>query len=83
MKLSVRRTKMHTEENQLKLLEEIQELGYNIVSCADCGQVFIHTDKVEYLICPHCKNEFEQADCPDLFNPGWDYEYTYKNSDIS
>ena len=27
---------------QLKLLEEMQTHGYNIVTCGNCGQVFIH-----------------------------------------
>lgn len=26
---------------QVNLLEEIQELGYNIVTCGKCGEVFI------------------------------------------
>lgn len=26
---------------QLELLEEIQKLGFNVVTCGDCGQVFI------------------------------------------
>lgn len=27
---------------QLKLLEELQTKGFNVVSCGHCGQVFIH-----------------------------------------
>lgn len=29
-------------KQQLQNLKEIQQLGYNIVTCGDCGQVFIH-----------------------------------------
>lgn len=28
-------------KKQLELLIALQELGYNIVTCGDCGQVFI------------------------------------------
>ena len=28
-------------DEQVDLLEEIQELGYNIVTCGKCGEVFI------------------------------------------
>ena len=70
------------EENQLKLLEEIQSLGYNIVRCGDCGDVFIHSDKVEYLVCPYCKNEHEHSDCSDLFYPSWDYDLNHKNTEL-
>lgn len=28
--------------NQLKLLEEMQRKGFNVVTCGHCGQVFIH-----------------------------------------
>lgn len=28
--------------NQLKLLEEMQTKGFNVVTCGHCGQVFIH-----------------------------------------
>ena len=27
---------------QLKILQEIQELGYNVVTCGHCGDVFLH-----------------------------------------
>lgn len=29
-------------KKQLDLLIALQELGYNIVTCGQCGQVFIH-----------------------------------------
>lgn len=29
-------------KKQLDLLIDLQELGYNIVTCGQCGQVFIH-----------------------------------------
>lgn len=28
-------------KRQLDLLKALQELGYNVVTCGDCGQVFI------------------------------------------
>lgn len=28
-------------KRQLELLTALQELGYNVVTCGDCGQVFI------------------------------------------
>ena len=29
-------------KQQLQNLKELQALGYNVVTCGDCGQVFIH-----------------------------------------
>lgn len=56
-------------EEQFELLREIQKLGYNIVNCGGCGDVFIHRIPVKdnILKCPYCDYESEECDFPDLF----------------
>ena len=34
-------------QEQVDLLEELWEYGFNIVTCGECGQVFIHRIKDE------------------------------------
>lgn len=31
----------YTQKKQYKLLKEIQNLGYNVITCGMCGEVFI------------------------------------------
>lgn len=66
-------------KTQLELIEELQSKGYNIVTCGQCGEVFIHeiinikedTDP-NYITCPYCEFNSEPCDFPDLFYHGWD-----------
>jgi len=56
---------------QLEIQEAIQEAGYNVVTCGDCGCVFFHEIGEKILVCPHCDEEQECSDAPDLFYPQW------------
>lgn len=53
-------------EKQRVMLETIQNQGFNIVYCGDCGKVFIHKMVEGELTCPYCLTEMDQCDCTDL-----------------
>ena len=61
---------------QVALIEEMQEVGFNLVTCGHCGNPFIHRTKVEleFITCPDCDTEQELCDAPDLFYRGDNYE---------
>lgn len=52
---------------QKQLQQELQLLGYNIVSCGSCGNVFLHRTPTEEIQCPHCTLVGEPCDFPDLY----------------
>ena len=55
--------------SQLDMLKEIQESGYNIVTCGDCGTVnIIEIRESEDLhTCFDCGFQSDGGDFPDLF----------------
>ena len=61
-----------TWEEQVQLQEELQQNGYNIVSCCTCDTVFIHRNEadIDALICPSCGAESEPCNFSDLFYEG-------------
>ena len=57
-------------KKQLKLNEEINGLGYNIVTCGNCGAVILVKKEVfaVKIICYDCSCVSEDgSDFPDLF----------------
>ena len=52
---------------QVKLLEELQEIGYNIINCNMCSAVNIVEKNKETFKCYDCSEIQEHHDCPDLF----------------
>ena len=63
----VKETSQKTEETQQDLLNEIiDKAGVNIVSCGNCGSVFLHRVNNIELCCPDCKYKSEPCDFPDL-----------------
>lgn len=55
--------------NQIKLQEQIQKAGFNIVTCGNCGETLIHNRGDETIKC-FCGNEMSLTDCPDLYYKG-------------
>lgn len=53
--------------SQARLLEEMQEAGFNVVNCGNCGSVFIHKTGVEELECPICNFKDDISSFPDLY----------------
>lgn len=52
---------------QHKLLLELQNKGYNIVTCGNCGAVIIHKTGKHKLHCYDCGFSSDVCDFPDLF----------------
>lgn len=57
--------------NQYDILCDIQKAGYNVVTCGECGDVFLHDSDQEELVCPYCEFTGDVCDFPDLFYEGW------------
>ena len=54
---------------QLEILNEIQNDGYNVVTCGNCGDVVLHKilNNIETIVCPHCITTMDISDMPDLY----------------
>ena len=65
---------MTPKQNQLHLNVAINEIGINIVTCGNCGDVLLHKTSEDTITCPHCEFKSEPCDFPDLIHG--DY---YKN----
>ena len=52
---------------QVKLLEELQEIGYNIINCNMCSSVNIVEKNKETFKCYDCSEYQEHHDCADFF----------------
>lgn len=53
-------------EQQVALQNKLQNLGFNIVTCGNCGCVLIHKTGETTIDCI-CGEEMEICDCPDLW----------------
>lgn len=53
---------------QIQLQEQLQNEGFNIVECGNCGTVLIHGCSEESIHC-FC-GEMDLCDCPDLYYRG-------------
>jgi hypothetical protein len=53
---------------QIDLQEKIQEVGFNIVECGNCGTVLLHEIGKEKIEC-FC-GTMALSDCPDLYYNG-------------
>ena len=56
-------------ERQIELQEKIQNLGYNIVECGNCGTVLLHELGDEKIDC-FCGCSMDLSHCPDLYHSG-------------
>ena len=58
-------------EQQFEILRRMQEDGYNVVTCGNCGDVVLLELNVAQrcldVQCPHCKETMEYSDMPDLY----------------
>jgi len=64
--------------NQLDIMRDIQEAGYNIVTCGECGAVMLHDSYQTVLTCPYCEHTSECCDFPDLFYENWENDIMRK-----
>ena len=54
-----------TGSNQ-DILQKMQEAGFNVTTCGDCGEVKLHLTGVEELECDYCGFISDICDFPDL-----------------
>ena len=65
---------------QLRILQEIQETGRNVVTCGMCGHVlFVYTDEDTHQ-CIKCNFTGANSDFPDLVTIG-DIEFQFIDRD--
>ena len=53
-------------DGQLERLQQLQNLGFNIIICPDCGAVTIAYLEEEDHVCYDCGLEYKPFDAPDL-----------------
>ena len=58
--------KKSLKQMQIELQHNIQNTGYNIVTCGNCGSVIIHDVDIHEIICPNCLFKGEPSDFPYL-----------------
>lgn len=63
------KTKQQIAENQIRLQKEIQNAGYNIVTCGNCGSILLHKLGDDKINC-FCGGEMDLSDCPDYWYEG-------------
>lgn len=61
---------MTKPEKQIELIEKIQAINVNLVTCGHCGVVQLVDTTVDEVTCYDCDGEGEQCDFPDLFHSG-------------
>ena len=54
-------------DEQIKILEEIQAKGFNIITCGLCGEVNLVRKANEMFTCYACDEKQQHHDCADLF----------------
>ena len=60
-------------DEQIKILEEIQATGFNIITCGLCGEVNLvrlalgKERSTEMFTCYACAEKQQHHDCADLF----------------
>lgn len=63
------KTKKEITEEQIKIQEEMQSAGFNLVTCGNCGSVLLHRlDDKDNIDC-FC-GEMPKSDCPDYWYEG-------------
>jgi len=69
-KSKVHKKKAAEKKSQFALILELQEQGYNIVTCGECGSVIILKTKKDKddLRCPHCGFTDDYSSFPDLYH---------------
>ena len=52
---------------QVEILREIQDTGFNVITCSMCGEVNLIRKAHEMFTCYACSEEQQHHDCADLF----------------
>lgn len=57
----------HIEETQKKIFSDMQNAGFNVCTCGNCGRVLFHRMNAESISCPNCWEVMDLSDCPDIY----------------
>lgn len=60
-------------QQQYEVLLEMQNSGFNVCTCGNCGNVVLYNRQMkesEVVECPHCKEEMDYSDNPDYYYEG-------------
>lgn len=63
------KTKRQLAENQIRIQEAMQNAGFNVVTCGNCGNILLHEIDYESIEC-FCEQEMDLSDCPDFWYQG-------------
>ncbi len=55
---------------QISMQEELQEKGFNIIYCCNCGTTLIHKKVHLSLNCWNCLHKVYMEDCEDFYYNG-------------
>jgi len=64
------KTTTYQWHKQIELIEKIQAMGVNLVTCGECGIVQLIETNLAEVECYNCGMVGEQCDYPDLFHSG-------------
>ena len=71
------KTSREIAEEQIRLQEQIQSAGFNVVSCGRCGCVLIHKECETEIEC-FC-GRIDLSDCSDLWYEGLQNNKEFNN----
>lgn len=66
---------MESTPKQKELIKLVLDIGVNIVTCGQCGDVLLHKVSDEEITCPLCNYTSEPCDFPDLIIQKNTYTY--------
>lgn len=72
------KTKLQIAEHQIQLQSKIQNAGFNIVTCGNCGEVLLHEVGDERIEC-FCGRTMSLSDCPDYWYEGLELSEEFKD----
>lgn len=74
-------TKQKIAENQIRLQREIQNAGYNIVTCGNCGSILLHELSDDKIDC-FCGRNMDLSDCPDYWYEGVELSKEFEDKGV-
>lgn len=48
------------------VLRKMQQAGFNVTTCGECGNIKLHETGIDYLECDYCDFKSDISDFPDL-----------------
>jgi hypothetical protein len=64
----MKKTNKEVALKQIKLQNEIQDAGFNIVTCGDCGTTLIHKVGKKSIDCVCGSRKIDISNCPDIWH---------------